>query len=525
VQQPWTFAFIFPAQLVGKMHFIEPKEAAMKPSMRHLQIAATCATALVAVAAAPSILAQVAGQPPLRTPVPIPNPSGTALTVTTTGTIDTGNPFFRPIGNGRSCASCHREEEGWTITPRGVQQRFAASNGNDPIFRLVDGANSPTLRDTTIDQKRVAYSMLLTKGLIRVGLPMPANAEFDLVAVDDPYGYANAGELSLFRRPLPATNLKFLSTVMWDARETFTDANSRICLANTAPAQCFSSIDFDLLHQANSAVVGHAQAAQGLTAAQQRAIVDFEKTLFTAQSTDNRAGSLSSANAHGGPAFLLGQPFYFGINDVAAGDYRMQAAFNQNVMTMFGPWRNAALAPLPPPPPQSGLPPPPPQPVVTSADARAAIARGEGIFNGKQFDIAGVAGFNGAIKPTTVRGTCASCHDTPNAGTHSVTRMFNIGTAAANRRTPDLPLYTLRNKATGEFIQISDPGLALQSGKWSDVGRVKVPNLRALAARVPYFHNGSAADVGDVVRFYDQRFNIRFNPQEVADLTAFLRAL
>ena len=56
--------------------------------------------------------------------------------------------------------------------------------------------------------------MLLSKGLIRVGIGLPTNAQFELVAVDDPYGHANASDLSLFRRPLPATNLGFLSTLM-----------------------------------------------------------------------------------------------------------------------------------------------------------------------------------------------------------------------------------------------------------------------------------------------------------------------
>jgi len=63
--------------------------------------------------------------------------------------------------------------------------------------------------------------MVLTKGLIRVGIGVPASADFELVAVDDPYHFASAAELSLFRRPLPTTNLQFLSTVMWDGRETF----------------------------------------------------------------------------------------------------------------------------------------------------------------------------------------------------------------------------------------------------------------------------------------------------------------
>lgn len=51
------------------------------------------------------------------------------------------------------------------------------------------------------------------------------------------------------------------------------------------------------------------------------------------------------------------------------------------------------------------------------------------------------------------------------------------------------------------------------------------PILRALAARAPYFHNGSAATLADVVDFYDKRFNIGLTSQERSDLIAFLLAL
>ena len=64
-----------------------------------------------------------------------------------------------------------------------------------------------------------------------------------------------------FRRPLQSANLAFVSTVMFDARETFPDAASRDCLAETTT--CFASIHFDLAHQANGATLGHAQAAAG----------------------------------------------------------------------------------------------------------------------------------------------------------------------------------------------------------------------------------------------------------------------
>ena len=132
--------------------------------------------------------------------------------------------FFQSLGtNGRACVHCHQAQDGWTITPAHVQARFNATTprGTDPVFRTNDGSNSPLADVSTEAARQAAYSMLLSKGLIRVGIGMPANAEFELVAVDDPYGYASAAELSLFRRPLPSTNLRFLTTVMWDGRETF----------------------------------------------------------------------------------------------------------------------------------------------------------------------------------------------------------------------------------------------------------------------------------------------------------------
>jgi cytochrome c peroxidase len=451
------------------------------------------------------------GDTTLRTPVAQANPDGSALT---SGTIDTANAFFKPMGNGRSCASCHTEAEGWSITPAGVAARFNQSAGSDPIFKLVDGANSPNAIVGTLEQKRIAYSMLLTKGLIRVGMPMPANAEFSLVRTIDPYGYASARELSLFRRPLPSANLNFAATVMWDGRETFTDPASNLCIRDARPAQCFATLDTNLLHQANSAVTGHAEAAQGLTASEQQSIVTFEKSLVHAQATSSVAGNLAEGGALGGPANLAGQAFYFGINDVDAGDYRTGAPFNRNAFNLFGAWRNLAA------PPRRG------QPAPTAQNlARASIARGEQLFNNRPMNINGVAGFSDTLRVALQRGTCASCHNAPNAGSHSVARLFNTGTSAGNLRTPDLPLYTLRNIATGETVETSDPGNALVSGRWRDIGKMKTPNLRGLASRAPYFHNGSARTLEDVVRFYDRRFRMGLTAQEQADLVAFMKAL
>jgi cytochrome c peroxidase len=157
--------------------------------------------------------------------------------------------------------------------------------------------------------------------------------------------------------------------------------------------------------------------------------------------------------------------------------------------------------------------------------ARAAIARGEQLFNSMPIAISGVAGLNDVTGLPVIHGSCSSCHNSPNIGNHSMALPVNIGIADASRRTPDMPLYTLTNRSTGQVVQTTDPGLAMITGKWADIGKFKGPILRGVAARAPYFHNGAAATLGDVVDFYDTRFNIHMSGQQKNDLVAFLSAL
>ncbi|HMG56709.1 MAG TPA: hypothetical protein VK601_24580 [Kofleriaceae bacterium] len=431
--------------------------------------------------------------------LPLPDATGAFTTVSTTGSIDLGNEFFQDLGsNGRRCVSCHLPTAAWSITPAQVRLVFEATRGGEvddllglgAIFRTNDGSNSPTADVSTVGRRRQAYSMLLTRGLIRVGLAIPTNAEFELVAVDDPYHHASAADLSLFRRPLPTANLKFLSTVMWDGRET----------------QPGMTIHFDLSQQATDATEGHAQGAP-LTEAQRQSIVALETSLFTAQIRDAAAGELHAAGARGGPATLIDQPFYIGIND-NFGDSQTHAPFTPLVFDLYDAWATA---------------------LGTGTGAqRRAVARGQALFNTRAINISGVSGINDEAafgNPATVAGTCTTCHDTPNSGNHSVVAPLNIGLTDASRRTPDMPLYTLRNKITNQTVQTTDPGRALISGKWKHIGRFKGPVLRALAPRAPYFHNGFAADLPAVIEFYDGRFAMHLSPAEKSDLVAFLRTL
>jgi cytochrome c peroxidase len=112
---------------------------------------------------------------------------------------------------------------------------------------------------------------------------------------------------------------------------------------------------------------------------------------------------------------------------------------------------------------------------------------------------------------------------------------INIGVANGGRDNDnlgldigDLPLFALAcvsGPNAGTTYMVTDPGRALISGKCADIGKVKGPILRGLAARAPYFHNGSAATLQDVVNFYNLRFDIGFTVEQMQDLAAFLQSL
>jgi cytochrome c peroxidase len=348
--------------------------------------------------------------------------------------------------------------------------------------------------------RRHAYSLLMNRGLIRVAVSVPAGAEFTVQSVSNPYGCDDRSTLSMYRRPLPATNLKFLSTLMWDGRESTPPSTQKITYPDTGQLLA------DLAHQAMDATTGHAQGTPP-TPEQIQDIVNFETALRTAQAIDKRAGFLNGGGGTGGPQALASREFFIGINDPFPASFGFNptgAPFNPNIFNLYDAWKNS------------------------QSTARASIARGQAIFNSKPITITGVAGINDVTGlPASFTGSCGTCHDSPNVGHHSVSAPLNIGVADVNSPLDFsyLPVFTLVNNASGETVQTTDPGRALITGKWTDIGKVKGPILRGLASRAPYFHNGSAATLADVIRFYEMRFNISFTPKEKADLIAFLNSL
>jgi hypothetical protein len=432
------------------------------------------------------------------------DPSGLIATAQPGGrTLTSQNAFFGNLGtNGRTCFSCHQPQNGWTVSAASVQARFYASFGTDPIFRLVDGATCPSDDVSSIEAKHQAYGLLLSKGLIRIGLPVPATAQFRIASVDDPYNCntnpatgltsPTTGIVSVYRRPLPATNLGFLSAIMWDGREP------------------------TLQQQAIDATRGHAQAVADPSTAQQQQIVNFESGIFTAQLFDNKAKFLNADGASGGPVALqkLLPGFFIGIND-PLGLNPKGTPFTSKIFDLYRAWENMD---------DSG----------DVAAHRRSVARGEDLFNNTPISITNVGGLNDALNQPSIPGFCGTCHDTPDVGNHSVKAPLNIGIANAGADSPpaldisDLPVFTLRcmmGPFAGKSFVVTDPGRALISGNCADIGKLKGPILRGLAGRAPYFHNGSAATLLDVVKFYDIRFGIGFTEQDRRDLAAFLQTL
>ena len=439
---------------------------------------------------------------------PFQDPTGILATFSTTGKVDLTGPFFQSLGtNGRSCSTCHQASDAWTVSAAHVADRFEATGGSDPIFRTNDGSNCDHNIDvSTVDGRRAAYSLLTSRGLIRIALSVPDGAEFVVASVSNPYGCNETSTLSMYRRPLPSTNLRFLSTLMWDGRESSSvnGFGTKPITYQTNP----SDLLFDLAHQSVDATNGHAQATTPPTSQQQQQIVNFEMALSTAQDIDTVAETLSSDGATGGPTAIANQYFYVGIND-PLGQNPLGTQFTPVIFTLYNTsWVNA-----------------PKKDAVVNR--RASILRGQTLFNSRSITIDGVAGINDVLgKP--IQGTCGTCHDTFNVGNHSVSAPLNIGVAdLTNPLGVDyLPVITLRQKADPtKEISTTDPGRALVTGKWADIGKLKGPILRGLAARAPYFHNGSAAGLNEVIKFYNVRFSMGLTDAEQADLVAFLSVL
>jgi cytochrome c peroxidase len=227
------------------------------------------------------------------------------------------NAFFQSLGsNGRSCATCHQPSSAMSVSVSSVQERFIVSQGDDPIFAPVDGANCPSkvpasrttggpvghLVGGNNTDLAAAYSLLLNKGLFRIFIEVPNNTsdptphptEFTVTVASDPPGCntdpnfnkASDGHqiLSMYRRPRISAGMNYVTTTTADlALPPASDPITRDPIPNdpTTNKPESGNIMWDgreptLEHQANDATLGHAQATTAPSRAEVMQIVAFE---------------------------------------------------------------------------------------------------------------------------------------------------------------------------------------------------------------------------------------------------------
>jgi hypothetical protein len=395
------------------------------------------------------------------------NEDGTSGMINNTGVVRAdGHPFFEALGsNGRACITCHQPSNAMSVSAATLRQRWSETAGADPVFAAIDGSNCPNLPQA----KMASHSLALDRGLFRIAMTWPpprVEPDFSLEVVRDPTGcntdaayglHGTAHAVSVFRRPRVVANLAGITkdgsgkaagvSLMADGREP------------------------TLRSQAITAALTHEQAANSPGPEQLARILEFERQIFVAQSSDVRGGSLEDVEG----AFVPGP------RGLAEG----RIASPVGIAAAIAP---AAWVPRP------GVP-----LVGFQLDFRQSASRGSALFMAK----------------------CASCHNEKAA-----MRAMDIGTAnhPLAEAAPDLPLFKA-TCADGRIVYTQDPGRALVTGKCADIGAIVPQQMRGLAARAPYFANGSAATLRAVVEFYDRQYSMKLTGRDRADLVNFMKTL
>lgn len=460
-----------------------------------------------------------------------PNEFGQIGLINKSGVADTnGHPFFEPLGtNGRACVTCHQPADAMSLSLESIRQRWEDTAGGDPLFHPSDGANCPDLPRG--DPK--SHSLLLERGLFRIALPWPGKGpdgkpiepEFTIKVIKDPtgcnlhpeYGLKSRNPtISVFRRPRMAANLRYVVDERDDpVFAVFTvktgmpfpkdpDTGKRVNLN-----LMFDGRELNLRTQAISAAFDHLQTHADLTPEQVRRIIDFESNIYAAQVWHNRAGWLDADDVPKG----LGPTRLSTAHASLPGD-----RLNTPTFQLFDEWK-------------------PPQLQLDGSEAnefRASVARGADLFMTKLMWIRDVWTLTNGGSGNPMKRSCSTCHNSQMTGLDNAPGWFGLGmsTPPWTDPHPDMPLFELTCRKDvvphpyeGRKIRTYDPGRALISGKCVDIGALTVHQSRGMAARAPYFSNGSAKTLAEVLEFYERRFDFEYTPQEKQDLINFLSVL
>jgi hypothetical protein len=266
---------------------------------------------------------------------PVKNANGFAATFSTAGRVDLTGPFFTPQGtNGRHCGSCHKLEDGWSISAQTLQTIFDQTGGLDPVFNLLDAdrpnafPSNDALRSASVEARRAAFTMLL-QGKFTRRINLSATAQFEVIDVQDPFGVSTPTTFWFFRRAMPTANLRSFR-VNWDN-------------GNGSGTDVIAG----LKNQARGNILGAQQGVAPVNETIVQEIVDYEKALSHAQLIIGDDLRLDEGGAKGGPANLSKQKLVAGpftLFDAWAGHnnaLKAQIARGQSLFNNAKPGRAA----------------------------------------------------------------------------------------------------------------------------------------------------------------------------------------
>ena len=117
------------------------------------------------------------------------------------------------------------------------------------------------------------------------------------------------------------------------------------------------------------------------------------------------------------------------------------------------------------------------------------------------------------------------CHNSPNVGNHSVPLPLDIGLADASRRTADMPLYTLRHKASGATSADDRPGTRVDQWQMERHRALQRSDIARTCDACAVLSQRLCERPARAVDFYDTRFGMGLTADEKNDLVAFLLTL
>jgi len=450
------------------------------------------------------------------------NQYGVLRTLLVGGPMDTkGHPFFEPIGsNGRACVTCHQPSDGMSLSAASAAERWDVTNGRDPLFAAYDGSNCPLLPQA----QKSSHSLLIERGLVRIELPWPVTErdgmkvtpDFRIEVVRDPNGCnsgpqygPDAGLISVYRRPRPIGNMKYLLAVgfPFDPKsglalpldpDTGKPMSGNLMADNRVGNLRLQMEDASRTHLGMLSVLGKKDRER---------IRDFEMRLYVAQQR-SKVGAVDEGGALGGPVTLRdSEPGALGSIGVP-------------VWGEFAAWETISDAD------RARLSP-------EELAFRQSVARGARLFRERMFLITDSSGINSPMGfGNPVLNSCVFCHNMTRMGNDVAPGQVDLGTTTLPFADPwdDLPLFRITclkepHPYYGREILTYDPGFALSTGRCADVGKITLQSMRGLAARAPYFSNGLAKDLRGVVEYYERRYNIGYTEQEKQDLVNLMSVL